>query len=90
MNDRPYQVDYSSADNVYLLIREILLEVNAQDFDHESINWADLSCTEVSIDGEVITAIVEEADPAARDFAEWIESRFFDLTNLSINVKTEW
>ncbi len=55
MSDRPYQVDYSSADNVYLLIREILLEVNAQDFDHESINWADLSCTEVGIDGDVIT-----------------------------------
>jgi hypothetical protein len=78
------------ADNVHRVIYDILRAIDPKDFAHESINWGDLSCTEVIADDNGITAIIEEADPAARDFAEWVEARFFDLTTLSINVKTEW
>lgn len=74
-------------------INEILSTIDRSDFDHLAANWADLSCTEVSVlvgaeDG--FEAIVEEACPIDRSLAEWIEGQLFDRGWPNVTVRTEW
>ncbi len=74
-------------------INEILSIIDRSDFDHLAVNWADLSCTEVSVlvgveDGWVAT--VEKACPTDRSLAEWIERQLLDRGWPNVTVRTEW
>ena len=74
-------------------INTILSTIDRSDFDHLAANWADLSCTEVSVlvgveDGWVAT--IEEACPIDRSLAEWIEGQLLDRGWPNVTVKTEW
>jgi len=69
---------------------------NKKDFDHESINWANLSCTDVEtgesfMGGKFIRVIIEEAAPECFSFKQFILDELYELGyREDITIVTEW
>ena len=66
-------------------------------FQHEPINWGDLSCTCVYMseymDSPTYIAVVEECGPESVDFGLFIEDEAchcLDLSSYNVRVITEW
>lgn len=66
-------------------------------FRQEGVNWADLKGvvegrsrlddTEQTLVWDVV---VDEADPNAQGFAEWVEDKYLEMYGERIRVRTEW